>query len=101
MFSYHFSNCALLGLVQYAAMMCCTFDKIQEACRIGKLAMSVLNRMSFVTDQVSRLYFMYYGFVAIYCEPVQSCADNLRRGFECGMAIGDTSSGESDTRCWD
>eukprot|EP00584_Thalassiosira_punctigera_P010333 CAMPEP_0172526094 /NCGR_PEP_ID=MMETSP1067-20121228/1094_1 /TAXON_ID=265564 ORGANISM="Thalassiosira punctigera, Strain Tpunct2005C2" /NCGR_SAMPLE_ID=MMETSP1067 /ASSEMBLY_ACC=CAM_ASM_000444 /LENGTH=1314 /DNA_ID=CAMNT_0013309531 /DNA_START=85 /DNA_END=4029 /DNA_ORIENTATION=- len=86
---------SLLGFVQYAAVGCGhnTVTVIQEFCRIGKLAMNVLKHFDSRADIVSRLYLIYYAFVASYSEQIQSSVNNLHRGFECGMASGDTSSG--------
>jgi len=70
-----------------------TVSVIQNASRIGKLATAALKRFDSPTDIVSSLYFVYYGFVASYSETVQTCADNLYRGFECGLACSDTTSG--------
>jgi len=83
-----------LGFVQYAAMLCVdnTVIDIEEACKIGKLAISLLKRFDSATDQISKILYTYYGMVSMYTEPVQSCVNNLRRGFECGIASGDTSS---------
>ena len=67
---------------------------IQEVCKIGKLAMSALKHLDSYMDQMPRVLFIYYGFVAPLTERLQSCAENLRRGFECGIASGDTSFGE-------
>ena len=80
--SYHHCFTSCVGFVAYAAMGCAhnALSDIQEACRIGKLAMSVLKRFDSSIDQVPRLYLIYYCVVAIYSEQVQSCANNLRRG---------------------
>mmetsp|Transcript_15255 Transcript_15255/g.27612 ORF Transcript_15255/g.27612 Transcript_15255/m.27612 type:complete len:366 (+) Transcript_15255:3-1100(+) len=85
---------SLMGLVQYAAIGCGhnNFEVIQEACRIGKLAMAALKKFDSHTDIIPRLFFIYYALVASYLEPVHSCAANLLRGFECGLACGDSSS---------
>ena len=69
-------------------------DGIRAACRIGKLAMSALKQFDSYMDQMPRVFFIYYGFVAPITEQLQSCAENLRKGFECGIASGDTSFGE-------
>ena len=67
----------------YIVRRCCansTMNNIHEACRVGKLALSVLKRFDSPTDLVSRVFSRYYGYVAIYSEPVQSSVDNLCRG---------------------
>ena len=86
-----------IGFIQYAAMVCYSGSAaadIQEACRIVKRAMSALKQFDSYMDQMPRVFFIYYAFVAPLTEQLQSCAENLRRGFECGIASGDTSFGE-------
>jgi len=88
------SKYSLIGFVQCVAMSCHenSITVIQEACRIAKLAMSVLKRFDASAEIVPRVCFIYYSLVASYSETLPSCADGLLRGFECGMASGDTSS---------
>merc|ERR1712194_271421 len=86
---------SLFGLVYHAALSCLhnTTNGIQEACRIGKLAMNMLERFDSAPEIIPKMCHIYYGIVAIYSEPVQYIADSLRSGFECGIASGDTSNG--------
>ena len=56
-------------------------QNLKEACHIGKLAMSLLKQFDLATDQIPKLFYMYHGMMCgLYCEPVQSCVNNLRRG---------------------
>ena len=85
------------GYVQFATVICYTTytaAAIPEACRLSKLAISTIKNDHRCIDILPRVYFIYYAFVAPLTEPLQSCVDNLRRGFECGIASGDLSYGE-------
>ena len=85
---------SILGFIQYAAMLCQSkaAKDIQLACKIGKTAIHLLKRFDSSKELISTLFFLYYGFVAIHMEPIQSCADMLRRGFDIGMSSGETLS---------
>ena len=89
---------SLIGFAQCAVVLLGSgSDKvIPEACRIGKLAISLLSRFeaSDTSDVEARIYFLHYGLVAHYTDPVQSCIPKLRKGFEVGMTNGDTYSGK-------
>lgn len=52
----------------------------QEAHKIAKIAMSARKRFDASTDQIPRIFYLYYGMIAVYVDPVQSCIENLRRG---------------------
>ncbi|KAK1738571.1 putative AAA ATPase [Skeletonema marinoi] len=60
--------------------------------RIAKNAMSLQERFGMAT-QIPELYFQFYGRVAWRFEPLQVCADNLRRGFETGLSSGNNEMG--------
>jgi len=93
---------SVFGFVQYAAIIC-NFSKseevkyIQEACRIGKVGMSLLQRYGSPADIMPKVYFCYYGLVAVYLEPLQVCADNMRKSFEVGMSSGDSTLAVNNT----
>jgi len=75
---------SVYSFIQYAAVVCqrCRDTTgMQEACRIGKVAMSLMKRFS-SPEIVPKVYSCYFGFVALHTEPLQLCADNLRRGFD-------------------
>ncbi|KAL7538257.1 hypothetical protein ACHAXR_008411, partial [Thalassiosira sp. AJA248-18] len=83
---------SVFAFVQYAAVLCqqCNLaPDIEEACRVGKAAMSLLKRFD-SPEIVPKVYFCYFGFVAVHTEPLQVCTDNLRKGFEVGMSAGST-----------
>jgi len=44
-------------------------------------------------DQISGVFFHFYGRIAWRFEPFQVCADNLRRGFESGLSFGHADIG--------
>eukprot|EP00578_Thalassiosira_sp_NH16_P001854 CAMPEP_0181137228 /NCGR_PEP_ID=MMETSP1071-20121207/33599_1 /TAXON_ID=35127 /ORGANISM="Thalassiosira sp., Strain NH16" /LENGTH=1245 /DNA_ID=CAMNT_0023223979 /DNA_START=76 /DNA_END=3809 /DNA_ORIENTATION=- len=84
---------SVFSLTHYAAILChqCTHVlNLQEVCRVGKAALSLLKRFG-SSEMVPRVYFCYYGFVAQYTEPLQLCTDNLRKGFEVGISSGDSA----------
>ena len=84
---------SIAGFVQYAMLLCTskiTKVDIEGALRIAKAAMSCSKTRYDRTDQLPFLYCVYYGFVAVYTEPLQTCADMLRQGFDAGMSLGDT-----------
>ena len=75
---------SVYSFIQYSSIMCqrCRdLSDIQEACRIVKLAMSLMRRFS-SPEIVPKVFACYYGFVAVHSEPLRLCADNLRRGFD-------------------
>ena len=80
---------SIIGLVLYA-MVLCTRKDIDGASRIGKAAMSCSKKRYHTSEQLPHLYVVYYGFVAPFTEPLQSCADMLRQGFDAGMSLGET-----------
>ncbi|KAL7543491.1 hypothetical protein ACHAXR_012775 [Thalassiosira sp. AJA248-18] len=87
----HGSKYAIMGLVKFAAVVCFSDfmkDDIPEMCRICELAMSTFNNDPRYTDQLSRVYVIYYAFVAPITQPLHLCAEKLRRAFECGVATG-------------
>jgi len=54
---------------------------MQEACRIGKVAMSLLRRFN-SPEVIPKTFACYYGFIAVHSEPLHVCVDYLRRGFD-------------------
>jgi hypothetical protein len=81
------------GLVLYAIMLCngnIVKKDIGCASRIGKAAISCSKKRYHTSEQLPQLYVAYYGFVAPHTEPLQSCADMLRQGFDAGMSLGET-----------
>ncbi len=87
---------SIVGFVLYAIMLCSSkiikMD-IAGASRIGKAAMSCWKKRYYAAEQLPNLYPAYYGMIAPFTEPLQSCADMLRQGFDAGMSIGETGAG--------
>jgi hypothetical protein len=65
---------------------------IESASQIGKAAMSCFKQRYNTPDLVPDIYAVYYGFLAPYTEPLQTCADMLRQGFDAGMSLGETGA---------
>lgn len=76
---------SVFGFLQYSAILCqqhkLTPD-IREACRVGKMAMALLKRFDSSEKILPKVYFCYFGFIGVHTEPLQTCTDRLRRGFE-------------------
>mmetsp|Transcript_3060 Transcript_3060/g.6785 ORF Transcript_3060/g.6785 Transcript_3060/m.6785 type:complete len:560 (-) Transcript_3060:69-1748(-) len=85
---------SVVGLVMYSGVYCqqSKLPNIREACRIGKVAMSMLKRFVNVSEAIPRVNFCYYGFTAVHFLPLQICSANLRKGFEVGMSAGDSAT---------
>jgi len=84
---------SIMGLVLYAMLLCngnIAKKDIDCASRIGKAAISCSKKRYHTSEQLPQLYVAYYGFVAPHTEPLQSCADMLRQGFDAGMSLGET-----------
>ena len=86
------SKYSIMGFVQYAVMLCgnALAKDIQSASRIGKAAMSCFDkRFNSLAEQVPSLYLAYYGEVAPYFEPLQSCAEMARQAFNAALSRGE------------
>ena len=84
---------SILSFVVYAMVLCngnIVENNIDGASRIGKAAMSCSMKRYHTSEQLPHLYLAYNGFIAPYTEPLQSCADMLRQGFDAGMSLGET-----------
>ena len=84
---------SLTGFIVLAALMCKKNmgDEIDILCatKIGKAAMTCLSQR-YSAEKIPVTYSVYYFFVAWHSEPLQICAEKLRRGFEVGMSLGDS-----------
>ena len=93
---------SIIGVVLYAMLLCMSnIEKkdIDGASRIGKAAMSFSKKRYHTSEQLPHIYVVYYGFVAPYTEPLQSCADMLRQGFGAGMSLGETGISFLNSSC--
>ena len=84
---------SLTGFIVLAALLCkkSMGDDIDILCatKIGKAAMTCLSQR-YSAEKIPVTYSVYYFFVAWHSEPLQICAEKLRRGFEVGMSLGDS-----------
>mmetsp|Transcript_32764 Transcript_32764/g.60006 ORF Transcript_32764/g.60006 Transcript_32764/m.60006 type:complete len:400 (+) Transcript_32764:1475-2674(+) len=88
-------NYSIVGFVHYSAMLVSgnkMVKGIRDASRIGKSAMSCWKKRFHATHTLPQLYDIYHGWIAFYTEPLQSCADALRQGFDVGMSLGETGT---------
>ncbi|KAL3810773.1 hypothetical protein ACHAXA_011785 [Cyclostephanos tholiformis] len=87
---------SILGFVHLSAVLTSSHfsnivrHDIASASRIGRAAMSCWKTRYHSSMQLPKLYSAYYGFIAHYTEPLQTCADMLRQGFDIGMSLGQT-----------
>jgi hypothetical protein len=84
---------SITGFIVLAALLCMKSmgDEIDMLCatNIGKAAMTCLSQR-YSAEKIPVTYSVYYGFVAWHSEPLQICAEKLRRGFEVGMSLGES-----------
>jgi hypothetical protein len=86
---------SIIGFLHFSGVL--NSGKIEKKCigdasQIGKVAMSCWKTRYNTSDQLPALYSTYYGFIAHYTEPLQTCADMLRLGFDAGMSLGDVGT---------
>ena len=87
---------SIIGFVLYAMVLCNVKKDIDGASRIGKAA---IKKRYHTTEQLPQIYVVYYGFVAPYTEPLLSCADMLRQGFDAGMSLGEAGFAFLNSTC--
>ena len=77
------------SMASVAALLCgATFKDISNGYRIGRVALSLLTRFN-ATSLIPVVYLSFYGMVAwAASEPIMYCADQLYRGFQIGMSVG-------------
>jgi len=56
--------------------------------RIGKLALVILERLK-ATTRVARVYFLVYGFLSLWKEPLQATIEGLQSAINTGLVEGD------------
>lgn len=79
---------SIVGLVQFASLLCIKSNAyIEPACRIGKAVMNVLSKRFDSPEMVSKLNQYYYGFVGVHIESLESCIENLRKGYKGGFCL--------------
>lgn len=100
-FVYAWLNCRLVdisldhGLSKYSAMGFASlafilFDKYksaQDGIRLGKIGLSLQKRFD-DPSQIPEFNILYYGAIAHFSEPFQHIAEQLERGMDIGLSIG-------------
>ncbi|KAL3817372.1 hypothetical protein ACHAXA_005007 [Cyclostephanos tholiformis] len=86
---------SILGFVQFAAMLCNNkfakmIGSIALATRIGKAAMSCSTKRYHTLEQLPNINLVFYSHIAFRTEPLQTCADMFRQGFDASMSRGET-----------
>jgi hypothetical protein len=84
---------SIVGLVQFAVVLNISNvsrQGVEIATRIGKAALSCSKERYHASEHLANLYHIYYGIIAAHTEPLQTCADMLRQGFDAGMSLGDS-----------
>ena len=82
---------SIMSFIELASVLCREDKGIEGASRLGKVAMSCFKKRYYgSTFVMARLYCIYYSCIAFHSEPLQSCADMLRLGFDIGMTTGET-----------
>jgi len=85
-----FCKYSALGIMQYSMVLVGKLiHDVQGGYRVGKMALKLLDRFDDATDILPPTYLVYYGFIAVHIEPLQSCACMLKRGFVVGLSTGD------------
>jgi hypothetical protein len=83
---------SMVGLVQFALVLGSSKTSkvgVDIASRIGKAAISCSKERYHASEQLPNLYVVYYGIIAPRAEPLQTCAEMLRQGFDAGMSLGE------------
>ena len=84
---------SIIGFVRFATMICSNkiakMD-IEGASRIAKAAMSCFRERYNSANMLPALYYVYYAHIAFHTEPLHTCADMLRQGFDAGMSLGES-----------
>ena len=84
---------SIVGFVNFASILCSVKiakKGIESASRIGKAAMSCYKERYNTSFFMPVLYAFYYGHIAFHTEPLHTCADMLRQGFDAGMSLGES-----------
>ena len=81
---------SLVGFVQFAFVLCNAraLSTVQVGCRIGEVAMSMLDYFDY--SEIKSSVTSMYSYVHQHCYPIQKVADSSLKGFEFGIASGDT-----------
>ena len=58
--------------------------------RMGKLALVILERIE-ATTRVAKVYFLVYGFLSLWKEPLQATIEGLQSAINTGLVEGDNT----------
>ena len=88
---------SILAFIKFAALLTCNKLPKIGGCfdiglRIGKAALSCSTKRYHTSEQLSNLNFVYYTNIAFHTEPLQTCADMFRQGFDTSMSLGDSGT---------
>ena len=85
---------SLVGFIQFAFVLCngnvTIPSAVQVGCKIGKIAMSMLDQSDY--SEVKANVVLAYSYVLMHTQPIQKVAASVAKGFELGIANGDTVS---------
>ncbi len=86
---------SIMGFIQFAAVLCNNkYTKmvggIAIASRIGKAAMACSTMRYHILEELPNLNLVYYTTIGFRTEPLQTCADMFRQGFDTSMSLGET-----------
>jgi hypothetical protein len=83
---------SLVGFIQFAFFLCNArvLSTVQVGCRIGETAMSMLDYFDY--SEIKSSVINTYSYVHQHCYPMQKVADSALKGYEFGIASGDTVS---------
>jgi hypothetical protein len=83
---------SMSGLINFAAILGSSKISrkgVEIATRIGKAAISCSKKRYCASEQLPNHSVVYYGIIAPRTEPLQTCADMLRQGFDAGLSLGE------------
>lgn len=83
-----FCKYTAVSINSVAALLCGMSKDISTGYRLGRISLSLLTRFN-ATNLIPIVYLGFYGLVAFNSEPVLHCADQLHRGFQLGMSVGE------------
>ena len=89
------SKYSLVGFIKFAFALCNykkvrSLSTVQIGCKLGEIAMSMLNHFDY--SEVKSCVTHVYSYVHQHIHPIQRVAERVVKGFESGIASGDTVS---------
>ena len=88
---------SILAFIKFAALLCSNkLPKIggsfELGLRIGKAALLCSTKRYHSSELSPNINFVYYAHIAFHTEPLQTCADMFRQGFDTSMSLGDSGT---------